>query len=139
VANSGIKGQGSGVSGKRTLSEIPIDYSEPVEVIKGFNRNEVPLKSYPDEKGNITIKIRELERLEIHFFDPTLNVEPRTLNISLLPPGSTLDTDRGIFYWQPGPGYIGDYWLIFIVNERNGIQKRKNVLLKIFPKFSYKD
>ena len=39
-----------------------------------------------------------------------------------LPIGSTLDKENGIFYWQPGPGFIGEYRFVFI-NKR--CQKHK--------------
>jgi len=31
-----------------------------------------------------------------------------------LPIGSTFDTGRGILYWQPGPGFIGEYVFVFL-------------------------
>ncbi|NIN35596.1 MAG: hypothetical protein GTO60_11120, partial [Gammaproteobacteria bacterium] len=40
---------------------IPIDYSSPVGVKKGCNRDTTPQEIYPDEKGDIHIEIRELE------------------------------------------------------------------------------
>jgi hypothetical protein len=44
--------------------------------------------------------------------------------------------ERGIFYWQPGPGFIGDYQLIFLIKEEEteGIKKRV-VSIKIVPGF----
>ena len=115
---------------------IPIDYSLPVRVKKGFNRNVKPIEKYPDENGNISIELKELQFLEIHFFDSTLNVEPRTLNLYKTPIGSTLDAPKGIFYWQPGPGFIRDYQLVFIVKEPGGDMIRKNILVTIIPKFT---
>jgi hypothetical protein len=52
-----------------------------------------------------------------------------------LPIGSTFDAQRGIFYWQPGPGFIGDYHFTFILTGPNGMPVRKSILVKIFPKF----
>ena len=34
-----------------------------------------------------------------------------------LPIGSTLDAVAGIFSWLPGPGFLGDYRLVFIDRE----------------------
>lgn len=31
-----------------------------------------------------------------------------------LPVGSWLDSEKCIFYWQPGPGFLGNYRLVFI-------------------------
>jgi hypothetical protein len=47
-----------------------------------------------------------------------------------LPIGSALDTRKAIFYWQPGPGFLGDYSLIFIDSERNEMKK---INVKILP------
>jgi hypothetical protein len=160
-ASSGVSGQESVANGKRTLSEIeiPIDYFEPVEVIKGFNRNIIPLKSYPDGNGNITIEILELERIEIYLNDYQAKVnaevnEDRSNNSKFniqhskfysgyqvvgsqlrpLPIGSTLDRGRGIFSWQPGPGYLGNYHLVFIEEDKQKNKRRKEVLVTIRPK-----
>jgi hypothetical protein len=125
------------IIGKQALSKVPLDRSRPVEVIKGFNRNEKPSKYYPNDKGFITIEIKELERVEIHLFDSTLNVEPRTVNLSSLPIGSTLDIKRGVFYWLPGPGFVGDYTFDFVLGLKEGLLnkiKRIRVKIKILPK-----
>jgi hypothetical protein len=116
---------------------IPVNESLPVWIKKGYHPNVEPVVVYPDDEGIITIKIKELERLEIHFFDSTLNIEPRTLNISWLPIGSTLDRKRGIFYWQPGPGFIGDYEFIFTEKAGSGELNRKIISIRvtISPKF----
>jgi hypothetical protein len=52
-----------------------------------------------------------------------------------LPIGSTLDTERGVFCWQPGPGFLGEYDYIFVREERSGISKRLGIKIKIIPKF----
>jgi hypothetical protein len=48
-----------------------------------------------------------------------------------LPIGSTLDPRQGVFYWQPGPGFLGTYPLVF-VDGRAG--KKKSVTLSVRPK-----
>jgi hypothetical protein len=48
-----------------------------------------------------------------------------------LPIGSTLDTKKGVFYWRPGPGFVGSYTLVFIDTESNQIRK---VNVKVLPK-----
>jgi len=112
-------------------SMFTVNDFQPVWIKKDCNPNAEPLVVYPDDEGIITIKIKELERLEIHFFEPTLNVEPRTLNISRLPIGAALDRERGIFYWQPGPGFIGEYRFVFIKKEENSEMARININVKI--------
>lgn len=46
-----------------------------------------------------------------------------------LPVGSTLAREAGVFYWSPGPGFWGDYALIFL-NRRQGIFKRVHITIK---------
>ncbi len=52
-----------------------------------------------------------------------------------LPIGSTLDRWRGIFYWQLGPGFSGDYALVFLIEDREGNITRKNIIIRVVPKF----
>jgi|GEM_PF-757373 len=124
------------------LTQIPVDQSHPVFLKKGYHPHTKPVVVSPDDIGNIIIEIKELERLEIHFSKnsvtdksntgrSTLNIEPRTLNLSPLPIGSTLDRERGVFYWQPGPGFIGEYRLVFIEKGENMEIKKKNIIIKI--------
>jgi hypothetical protein len=51
------------------------------------------------------IQIGEMDRLELHLPVGTSIADP--------PPGSTLDTNTGIFYWGTAPGLLGRYELIF--------------------------
>jgi hypothetical protein len=113
-----------------------VDYLHPVKIKEGCNPNVEPVVVYPNDKGIIMIEIKELERVEIHFFDSTVNIEPRTLNLSSLPIGSTLDSKRGIFYWTPGPAFFGDYRLVFVIQGKHGEWTRKDILVKILPKFT---
>jgi hypothetical protein len=118
------------------LGLIPANDFLPVWIKKGCNPDAEPMAVYPDDEGVITIKIKELERVEIHLFESTLNVEPRTLNISFLPIGSTLDRKNGVFCWQPGPGFIGEYEFVFLCKTGNGEMKEKNFIIKIRPEFT---
>jgi parallel beta-helix repeat protein len=102
-------------------------YTRPVGVIKGYKVAVEPQTIYPDYNGNIMIEIKELQRIEIHFSNSTLNISP-------LPIGSTLDTEKGIFYWQAGPGFLGKYTFGFITREKNG-EYNKKVTINISPKW----
>jgi hypothetical protein len=51
-----------------------------------------------------------------------------------LPIGSTFDMERGIFYWQAGPAFIGDYWFMFVVKGPNGMMIRKDITVTIRSK-----
>jgi hypothetical protein len=117
-------------------SLVPVDYYEPLEVTKGYKRNDIPQIVYPDENGDITIEINQLERVEIHFFgeEASLTNSARsTLNVSPLPIGSTLDMENGVFYWQPGPAFLGEYRLVFIDKIGDIAVGRKNIIVKIVP------
>jgi hypothetical protein len=109
--------------------QLPIDYSNPVTVKKGCDRNIEPQKIYPDDNGIITVETRELERVVIHLdghsTDSMRPVPPTDSYIYLntggrlrpLPIGSTFNAERDIFYWQPGPGFIGQYNFVFLKKQ----------------------
>lgn len=44
-----------------------------------------------------------------------------------LPIGSTLDHEKGIFYWSPGPGFIGRYDFVFIEDANPSIRRRYSI------------
>ncbi|MGE5342575.1 MAG: BACON domain-containing protein [Candidatus Omnitrophota bacterium] len=99
----------------------------------------------PDEgDGNDveSVEIKELERLEIALFDNGEILPGARMNgysvigdrFKDLPVGSTLDRERGIFYWQPGPGFVGRYRFVFIGTDDRGRWIRKNLILNIKPK-----
>lgn len=51
-----------------------------------------------------------------------------------LPIGSTLDTDIGVFFWEPGPSFIGTFPLVFVIEGPNGESYRKTLTVTILPK-----
>jgi uncharacterized protein (DUF1330 family) len=123
------------------LSQIPPDYYRPVLVWKG-NRDLLafPGTIYPNDQGIIVIETRELEPLEIHFFEQENPESLPTLEIlAPAPIGSKLDRGKGIFYWQPGPGFIGKYRLVFVEICREGQPYLREIQVKILPKFDKKE
>jgi hypothetical protein len=123
------------------ISKIPIDYSRPLRVKKGYNRDVESQTFYPDKTGQITIDIKELERVEIRLSEGTRGLAPLSnaplsnaplsngnkftnkhwigfqvigSQLRSLPIGSFLDHETGIFSWTPGPGHFGLYTLLFI-------------------------
>jgi hypothetical protein len=48
-----------------------------------------------------------------------------------LPIGSKLDTANGIFYWQPGPGFVGTYDFIFIKGHKSQTSIIKKLAINI--------
>ena len=153
------------------LSEQFVNYLEPIQIKKGYERNIEPQKMYPDDKGCITIEISELDRIEIYldaiqiesynfrevsqsplacnknYFNSKFSTLKSTSfdnyigcmlignQLKPLPIGSTLDVRRGIFYWQSGPGFIGKYHLVFFKQEKSGVMSRRDIIIKIDPKF----
>jgi hypothetical protein len=109
---------------------LPVDSSpdESIYIRKGYNENIRPQRIEPGKNGVFHIEIKELERVEIHFYHPTWSISPLLI-------GSTLDTKRGIFYWCPGPGFLGEYQLFFMSTENNGGFKSKCIKIKINPRF----
>lgn len=128
--------------------EFPIDSTMPVFFRKGFDDEAEFEAVYPDENNEIVIELNQIERLELRFFqekplfiDPsglavdTPYVQPRTVNRSELPVGSSLDITRGIFYWQPGAAFLGDYNLDFITTGQNEWWQKK-IKIRILHKES---
>ncbi|MCX6583196.1 MAG: SBBP repeat-containing protein [Candidatus Aminicenantes bacterium] len=129
------------------IARIPVDNQEPISIKKGYIKNSALQEVYPDENGMINIELKELERIEVHFQPPRDIFEGdrekannyigyHIINERLrpLPVGSTLDGKRGIFYWQPGPGFIGKYRLVFMEKMETGLLNQKEVGVTIIPK-----
>jgi hypothetical protein len=106
------------------ISRITRDYSSPISIKKGF-KNKASEKIYPTHDGVTVIRIKQLERVEVHFPGEALIASP-------LPVGSTLDSKAGIFYWSPGPAHLGNYIFDFVVKEGiPGKLKRKQLKIQI--------
>lgn len=129
IQNPGISGQRSGVREEHTVSKIPVENSIPVKMRKRQKK-----------RNKEVIEIKELERFEVLLSNNSSIIAGYMLvgnQRRPLPVGTTLDTEAGIFYWQPGPGFIGEYSFIFIEKESKGKRDQKNITLtvKILPKF----
>ena len=114
-----------------------------VVVKKRYNDEINPEEIYPDEEGLIQIQSRELERLVIILKDIESSSGYFTGYLVIgneqkpLPIGSTLDGERGIFYWQPGPGFIGNYRFIFIEQAETGPINQKEVIINIGSRYNF--
>jgi hypothetical protein len=97
--------------GNINLSRIPVEYYEHIHVKTGYDKFKKPQEIYPDDNGYLNIQINELDQVEIHFSIPISNISP-------LPVGAALDVQKGIFYWGLGPGFLGDYELVFVDTRR---------------------
>jgi hypothetical protein len=137
VQNIGNKAQAVVSSSTETRqihlpARIYTDRSVPLRIKKGYSSNIELQGIYPDAGGNVAIEINELERLEIHFSNEGTPVGS-IRSISPLPIGSTLDMEKGIFYWQVGLGYLGRYELEFVMEDRHSKLTKTNVIVNILP------
>jgi hypothetical protein len=47
-----------------------------------------------------------------------------------LPIGATFDAEQGVLYWQPGPGFLGEYTIMFVKKTETGVsQKTLKILI----------
>ena len=82
------------------------------------------------------IEIEELERIELQLRGEGGSEyigwgEDRSKR---LPIGSTLDRERGIFYWIPGPGFLGKHVLHFAVSDGMFMSKPIKITVNIVPR-----
>jgi len=115
------------------FSRIPVDHLASIKMKKGYTPGIASQTVYPDGKGIINIEIKELERIEVQMAgDMALEAADAVYSgflrvgeqLQPLPPGSTLDSHNGVFYWQPGPGFLGRYDFVFIMKNGSGTGKR---------------
>ncbi len=83
--------------------------------------------------------MKELGRLQLHLAETSSTRYKGYLSVNgrlkPLPTGSLMDIERGIFYWQPGYGYYGQYTFEFFTYGVNGEMTRKSITINIVPKF----
>jgi hypothetical protein len=126
----------------RDIPDIPVDRTH-IRFKKGYNENTRPGEISLSE-GNVSIvEIRESERIEIWLGDYAGKGKRVYTGYMMvngkqypLPIGSTFDQRKGVFYWQPGAGFFGEYRLVFISREPGGRTVSNNILIRILPKFS---
>jgi alpha-tubulin suppressor-like RCC1 family protein len=82
-----------------------------------------------DENGVYSVDVEEMERIELH----TCATAGHSLvngAIEALPVGSTLK--RGVFYWQLGPGFLGEHRLVLIRPDGQQVEVRVRIRPKTF-------
>jgi phosphodiesterase/alkaline phosphatase D-like protein len=86
--------------------------------------------------NNLTIK--ELEYVALRVVENNQSVVRGYLEVNdslrPLPIGSTLDTGNGIFFWHPGPGFLGQYHLVFVIESPTAKSYKQPVVITIEPK-----
>ncbi len=133
-ANEGISGATSGKPEFFKEENTKNDEYEngAVRVRTGYNLKSPARTIYPDHTGQINIDIQALERLEINL-GVGLDSVPGTISIAAPPIGSYLDAKKGIFYWQPGVGFLGEYPLNFQIKTSAGDIQEKQIIVQIKP------
>jgi hypothetical protein len=138
----------------RQVSEIqgmPDDIQTPVFVKRGMAADVPAEIVLPDPDGMIRITIPEVTRLAIYLNErdasetETEMIErgkrmrekaPRYEAYQLvgdelrpLPIGSSFDPETGAFYWQPGPGFLGEFRFVIVASAA---KSKKTIIVKIF-------
>ncbi|MCP5045949.1 MAG: hypothetical protein GY940_02185 [bacterium] len=131
IQNSGSDSNGTaaGTGKTSTADSLSVDFLTPVRFKTGHDEKDRPKLVYPGENGVIAVEIKELDRLEIHFPGPVSA-------ISRLPIGSSIDVGGGVFTWNPGAGFTGNYEFVFARWNPNGDARKVKLTVKIRPKFS---
>lgn len=117
------------------ILNMPVNF-DPVRFKRGYRRDIEPEFKKTNEYGLAVIEIREVERTEIALGNGVMTGYMIVgEELRPLPIGSTLDAEKGIFYWQPGAGFIGEYDFVFIKATRYGTKETVKIKINILPKF----
>ncbi len=144
IQNTGSSRSGSKIAGSNQwkpiikteeLSNLPFNYFEPIKIKKGYGKNIQSKLVQSDEKNIFRIEIRELERIELKLSNVMAGYMLAGNKIYPFPIGSTLDTKNGKFSWIPGPGFYGNYRMVFVVKDQYGELSKQEIQVDIVPKF----
>ncbi len=121
----------------RYVDNLPTSFKS-VRVRSGNRRNVEPVMTEVDNYGVANIAIRELERVQVELGGGADYEGYMIVGGALkpLPSGSTLNEEKGTFSWQPGAGFIGEYYLVFIKKDAAGAETKIKTRITILPKFS---
>jgi uncharacterized repeat protein (TIGR01451 family) len=105
--------QGAGIQ-SRLEEEIETPETVSFRIGYGINAALKPVRAAGDGLFE-TLELDELNRIEVHLpgagpWHGGLLVDGE---LHPLPVGSALDETKGVFYWQLGPGFLGEYTLEF--------------------------
>jgi hypothetical protein len=116
------------------ISHIPVDLSldKPTRLKTGYE-DITPRGIYPDNSGVIYLKIKELERINIHLDRYHIGYMVVNGELRMLPIGSTMNPKTGMFSWQPGAGFLGEYEFVFLGRDFSGKIVRRSVHITIEP------
>ncbi|MCX6564105.1 MAG: hypothetical protein NTU60_10945 [Candidatus Aminicenantes bacterium] len=129
------------------ILNLPMTF-EPLRVKQGFDLKADPVSVAPDNFGVYRVEIPEVNRLEIGVAstigrEKVKNGDATPIlsgymivgeELRPLPIGSTLDACTGTFSWMPGPGFVGEYKMVFVAKDGFGAMRRIPLNVKIVPK-----
>ena len=123
-----------GPPGSGWIDDLP-DNPMPARIKGGFAKIREPANADPEKGEALIVEIRETERVELDLgeFSTTVGFLVVGNELRKLPIGSCLDTKQGIFYWLPGPGFIGEYDLVFVHRLSRGTGFKSRVRIRILP------
>lgn len=118
------------------LEHIELRPMEPGFITKGYRTDAEAEVMLPGENGTTAVTIKELERVELEFGQPvTAAYLVAGDRLRDLPIGSTLDGKSRRFSWIPGPGYLGSYLMVFVLEDSEGRHTRTFIRVTIEPGF----
>ena len=123
VANTG--------GGNSPAVDEPVDSATNSTVMlqRDFDHNSEPAQLAPDETGVYSVYMEELDRIEMEVGATNgyllMKDERRPL-----PVGSTLKSGR--FYWHAGPGFLGEYDLLFERADATLVRVRVKIRPKVY-------
>jgi hypothetical protein len=113
---------------------IPTDDYSIVRYRKGFNSETELMPTNTENNGTSIIQIEELQRVEIHLKEQAENGNASRWKLVTPLIGTTMDAEKGVFYWSPGPGFVGTYRLIFVNTDSFGNRTKKMAIVHVKPK-----
>lgn len=119
----------------KSFLNLPVNF-ETIKYKRGFRVDAEPRGAEPNEYGLAVLEIREVERIEI-YLGAAVSSGYMVVGEELrpLPIGSTLDVQKGTFTWQPGPGFLGQYELMFFTKNKSGFMKNIKIKIHVIPKY----
>jgi hypothetical protein len=121
------------------LAKIPMDAAASIRMRTGYGEDSKSRKMIADKNGAILITLPQEERMVLDVSQPLAASYSAYMIINgglrPLPPGASLDKNKGFFYWLSGPASYGKYHLVFIAQHQTGAVVKKYVTLDITPKF----
>ncbi len=109
----------------------------PVSFATGMNPAPV-LRRAAAGFGGSDVRIREMERLVVNVGDAVKDATYTAYRVvdgklQYLPVGASFDVTKGVFYWQPAPGFVGDYDFVFVRNLRGSDVSQVSVRVTVGP------